>query len=159
MEYIEDVVFENCTVVGGLSPNDQRYRPRWWQTALRVKGNPGANSTVRNITFSDIIVHDVDLVFDFAMHYACQNSSGMVNYNDCVAEQGEGGDGSIQPSVSGIHFSNVRGTAWRSGWLRCLAKFPCRDVTFAQISVAADEPFLCENVHATGWSLDRYRHV
>ena len=46
MEYIEDVLFENCTVKGGLTPNDQRFKPRWWQTALRIKGNPGANVRV-----------------------------------------------------------------------------------------------------------------
>jgi hypothetical protein len=95
-------------------------------------------------------VHDVDLVFDIAMHYACQNTSGSENYADCAAAQGEGGDGSIQPSVSSIHFEGIRGTAWRSGWLRCLADAPCRDVTFAQIEVTATEPFLCEHVHATG---------
>ena len=95
-------------------------------------------------------MRDVDLVFDLAMHYACQNTSGPANYADCAAAQGEGGDGSTQPSVSGIHFDRVRGTALRSGWLRCLAKAPCTDVTFSKIEVVAPEPFLCEHVHATG---------
>ena len=73
MEFIEDVLFENCTVQGGLTPNDNRFKPRWWQTALRVKGNPGANSTVRNVTFRNIEVKDVDLVFDLAMHYVSRS--------------------------------------------------------------------------------------
>lgn len=118
---------------------------------LRVKGNPGANVTVRNITFRDIIVMDVDLVFDLAMHYACQNTSGTSNYNDCVA--GQGGSSSIQPSVSGIRFESVRGTAWRSGWLRCLLEAPCENVTFSEIDVASAEPLLCENVAVTGWEV------
>ena len=151
MEYIEDVLFENCTVQGGLTPNDKRFKPRWWQSALRVKGNPGANVTVRNVTFRDIEVVDVDLVFDLAMHYACQNTSGTINYNDCVAGQGQ--SSSIQPSVQGIHFENVRGTAWRSGWLRCLPEAPCKDVTFSEIDVKATEPFLCSNAAVAGWEL------
>lgn len=151
MEYIEDVLFENCTVQGGLTPNDKRFKARWWQSALRVKGNPGANVTVRNVTFRDIEVVDVDLVFDLAMHYACQNTSGTINYNDCVAGQGQ--SSSIQPSVQGIHFENVRGTAWRSGWLRCLPEAPCKDVTFSEIDVKATEPFLCSNAAVAGWEL------
>ena len=43
MEFIEDILFENCTVRGQLTPNDVRFKPRWWQSALRVKGNPYAN--------------------------------------------------------------------------------------------------------------------
>lgn len=78
---------------------------------FRVKGNPGANMTVLNITFRDIVVVDVDLVFDIAMHYACQNTSGTQNYNDCAAAQGEGGDGSIQPYISGVRYESVS-TQW-----------------------------------------------
>ena len=122
---------------------------RWWQSALRVKGNPGANVTVRNVVFRDIEVVDVDLVFDLAMHYACQNTSGTDNYNDCAAAQH--GSPAILPSVSGIHFENIRGTAWRSGWFRCLPEAPCRDVTFSGIDVVASEPFVCEHAEVSGW--------
>ena len=114
-----------------------------------MKGNPGANVTVRNVVFRDIEVVDVDLVFDLAMHYACQNTSGTENYNDCAAAQH--GSPAILPSVSGIHFDNIRGTAWRSGWFRCLPEAPCRDVTFSGIDVVASEPFVCEHAEVSGW--------
>jgi hypothetical protein len=97
-------------------------------------------------------VVDVDLVFDLAMHYACQNSSGTANYNDCVAAQGTGSP-SIAPSVVGIHFENIRGTAWRSGWFRCLAEAPCREVSFSGIDVVASEGFLCEHAEVSGWDV------
>ena len=84
------------------------------------------------------------------MHYACQNTSGTANYDDCAAAQGEGGDGSIQPVVSGVHFDKITGSAWRSGWLRCLGDSPCHNVTFANIDINASEPFLCTHVHASG---------
>ena len=34
--------------------------------------------------------------------------------------------------------------------MRCLEKFPCRDITFANIDVTSTEPFLCKHVHAEG---------
>ena len=84
------------------------------------------------------------------MHYACQNTSGTANYGDCVAAQHP--SPAIAPSVSEIRFENVRGTAWRSGWFRCLAEAPCAGVTFEGIDVQASEPFVCEHAEVSGWA-------
>ena len=142
-EDITDVTFKNCSVIGGLTPNDQRFKPRWWQTALRIKSGRGCNSSLTRIVFTDIVVENVDLVFDIQARYACQNCSGTQNYEDCANSLGV--VAGITPIIDGVVFENVRGTAWRSGWLRCLPEAPCTNISFAGIGVKAEHPFICEN--------------
>jgi polygalacturonase len=142
---ISNVTFENCTVQGNLTYNDHRFRPRWWQSALRIKANRFCNANIRDIIFRDIIVTDVDLAVDFTMYYACQNISS-ANYEDCVQGQLARQNGGIKPLVQRIRFERIRGTAWRRGWVRCLAESPCRDISFAGLDVRAKEQMICENI-------------
>lgn len=135
----QGVTFENCTVLGqwgAWAPGSAAWLPQWWHTALRVKTGDNSGSSggiIADVTYRDIVVHNVHMLIDFQQDYPCQNSTGTANWEWCAALEPQ--TPGLIPQWRNFRFEGIRGSAWRAGWLPCRSTSPCSNITFADVAL------------------------
>jgi len=103
-DYVEDIAFRNCTFHGS-------------EIGTRVKTWQGRTGHVRNITFEDVVLHQVQLPIRINQYY-CPHSQ---HPGDCVNSTTKG------LNISGVTFRRLTGTqtSGYAGALLCSDPAPC----------------------------------